>query len=604
MIKLSDYVIKRIAKEGVRHIFLLSGGGCMHLIDSVGNCKEIEYVCNLHEQASAIAADAYGQYTNNLGVALVTTGPGGTNAATGVAAAWFESTPCLFISGQVKSADLVGERGIRQMGFQEINIVKIMEPITKYAVTVMDPLTIRYHLDKAIYLARNGRPGPVWLDIPLDVQVAQIDEFVLEGFAPASVSAQEVQKDLVVDKVRQTIELLNKAKRPVLLVGNGVRLAKALPEFYEFAAYLNIPILTTWKAIDMFAQDDPMFIGRPGAIGQRGANFAQQNADWFMSIGARLDLGQTAYNHKDFARGAKKVIVDIDPAEIDKLDMSIDVRVPADAGFFIREFIKQVSLLNKDERLDWWQRCREWKSRYPVILPEYSKTSDGVNTYALIDSIAAEMSADDLLIPGVSGQCSEITMQAFQVKAGQRIYSSHGLGAMGFGIPASLAGCLASGGRRTICIDGDGGFHMNIQELETVRRLNLPVKYFVLNNRGYGSIRASQRNYFNGHFVASSFDSGLSLPDTLKVSAGYGIPTLSITNQGHLLEKIRQALRMPGPIVCDVLTPFDQPTQPRVSSRQTASGQMVSAPMEDLFPFMDRDEFRRNMIIPPIQSEF
>jgi acetolactate synthase-1/2/3 large subunit len=599
MMKLSDYVVKRIADEGVHHIFLLPGGGCMHLIDSVGNCKEIEFVCNLHEQACAIGADSYGQYTNNLGVALVTTGPGGTNATTGVAAAWLESTPTLFISGQVKRSDIVGDRGMRQIGFQEINIVKIMEPITKYAVTVMDPNSIRFHLDKAIHLARSGRPGPIWIDIPLDVQAALIDENSLEGYVPSIVDGQDQQQELS-GKVKQVINLINQANRPVLLVGNGVRLAKALPEFYQLVKTLNIPVLTTWKAIDMLADDDPLFIGRPGAIGQRGANFAQQNSDLFLSLGARLDQGQTAYNHRNFARAARKIIVDIDIAEINKLDMAIDVSVAADVGVFIRELLKHIHLVHENERTAWWQRCKEWKERYPVILPEYYDNPIGINTYALIDVISALMTPEDVLIPGVSGQCSEITMQAFKVKAGQRIYSSHGLGAMGFGIPASLAGCLASGKKRTICIDGDGGFHMNTQELETVQRLNLPVKYFVLNNQGYSSIRASQRNYFNNHFVASSFDSGLSLPDTLKVAAAYNITTLQIKDHVHLQEEVRQVMDMPGPVVCDVITPFDQPTMPRVTSRQMANGQMVTMPMEDLSPFLDRDEFHKNMIIPPL----
>jgi len=602
MIKLSDYVIQRIAKEGVRHVFLLPGGGCMHLIDSIGQCKDITYIANLHEQACAIGADAYGQYTNNLGVALVTTGPGGTNAATGVAAAWLESTPSLFISGQVKSADIVGDRGLRQLGFQEINIVEVVKPITKYAVTVMDPASIRYHLEKAIYLAKSGRPGPVWIDIPLDVQAAQIDEVNLKSFEPP-VDAAVQRREEISKKVRRAIELLNKSDRPVVLAGNGVRLAGVLPEFYELIKRLNIPVLTTWKGIDLFDENDPLFIGRPGAIGQRGANFAQQNSDWFLSLGARLDFGQTAYNHRLFARDASKVIVDVDEAEIRKLDMEVDVPVVGDAAEFVREFLRQLDQVEVKERSDWWQRCRDWKQRYPVILPEYHAASEGVNTYALIDVLSAEMTADDLLIPGVSGQCSEITMQAFKVKSGQRIYSSHGLGAMGFGIAASLAGCLASGGRRTICVDGDGGFHMNIQELETVRRLNLPVKFFVLNNSGYGSIRATQRNYFDRRFVASSFDSGLSLPDTLKVAAAYGLPTIDITGHDQLVEKVRQALAMPGPVVCDVLTPFDQPTLPRASSRQLPNGQMVSMPMEDLFPFLEREEFLENMIIPPVKSE-
>lgn len=602
MIKLSDYVVQRIVDEGVRHVFLLPGGGSMHLVDSVGRNQGIQYVCNLHEQACAISADSYGQYTNNLGAALVTTGPGGTNTVTGVAAAWLESTACLFVSGQVKSADIVGDRGVRQLGFQEINIVKVVEPITKYAVTVLDPMSIRYHLEKAIYLAKHGRPGPVWIDIPLDVQAAQIDENKLEGFMPPVLDYTGRQVEIS-EKVRQTIDLLNRSNRPVILAGNGIRLANAFPEFLQLTTTLNIPVLTTWKAIDFFDENDPLFVGRPGSIGQRGANFTQQNSDFFMSIGARLDFGQTAYNHKLFARAARKVIVDVDNAEIGKLDMSIDILANCDASEFISEFLRQIEHVQQNERSEWWQRCREWKAKYPVILPEYLNGTAGINTYALIDVLSEEMQPTDLLVPGVSGQCSEITMQAFKVKAGQRIYSSHGLGAMGFGIPASLAGCIASGGRRTVCVDGDGGFHMNTQELETVRRLNLPVKYFVLNNQGYGSIRATQRNYFNNHFVASSFDGGLSLPSTTKVAEAYGIPAVSITDYDHLVERVRAVLQMEGPVVCDVLTPFDQPTQPRVASRQLPNGQMVSSSMEDLFPFLEREEFFANMIIPPAEPE-
>ncbi len=602
MVKLSDYVINKIVEAGVHHIFLLPGGGCMHLVDSVGSSEDIQFICNLHEQASAIAADAYGQYTNNLGVALVTTGPGGTNAITGVAAAWLESTPCLFISGQVKRADMASARGVRQMGFQEINIADVVRPITKYAMTVLDPQSIRFHLEKAIYLAQTGRPGPVWIDIPLDVQAAEIDENALEGFKAEDVFAAENDVDLI-PKVGQAIELLNLAQRPVILVGNGVRLAKALPEFYQLVEYLNIPVLTTWKTIDLFAEDDPMYIGRPGAIGQRGANFAQQNSDWILTLGARLDYGQTAYSHANFAREARKIVVDIDPAEINKLETKVDIPVCANAGEFVREFLRQSESVKMRDISVWWHRCKMWKKQYPVILPEFWEEQGRVNNYVLVDVIAQEMSPDDLLIPGVSGQCSEITMQAFKVKAGQRIFSSHGLGAMGFGIPASLAGCIASGGRRTICIDGDGGFHMNIQELETVRRLNLPIKYFVLNNQGYGSIRTTQRNYFNGRYVASNPQSGLTLPDTLKVAAAYGIPTLQISDHRHLVERVRKVMEMPGPVVCDVLIQIDQPTQPRVSSRQMADGRMVSMPMEDLYPFLDRGEFEENMLIPPLHND-
>ncbi|MFC2038930.1 thiamine pyrophosphate-binding protein [Chloroflexota bacterium] len=400
--KLSDYVFQRVAEEGVRHVFLLPGGGAMHLVDSLGRCQGIEYICNLHEQACAIAADACSQYTNNLGVALVTTGPGGTNAITGVAGAWLDSNPCMIISGQVKREDLIGDRGVRQMGFQEINIVDTVASITKYAVTVTDPTSIKYHLEKAFYLARNGRPGPVWIDIPLDVQAAQFDETELKGFDPGEI-APPYKLDSLKQQVSEVIKLINDSERPVILVGNGVRLAKALDDFQKLIEVLQIPVLTTWKAIDFLPEEHQLFIGRPGAIGQRGANFAQQNSDCILVLGARLDLGQTGYDHGNFARAAQKIMVDIDAAEIKKMDMKIDVPVCADAGDFIRELFRQKSTIAVKDRSDWWIRCREWKSRYPVILPEYQNETEGVNLYTLVDVLSDEMAADDLLVPGSSG---------------------------------------------------------------------------------------------------------------------------------------------------------------------------------------------------------
>ncbi len=597
--KLSDYIIRRLAQE-VKHIFMLVGGGCMHLVDSVGRCKDVEYICNLHEQACAIAADAYGQYTNNLGVALVTTGPGGTNTITGLAGAWCDSTPCLFISGQVKRQDMVGSRGVRQMGFQEIDIIKIVSPITKYAVTVTEPETIKYHLEKAIYLAKTGRPGPVWLDIPLDVQAVSVDESLLEGFNNPTEIEKTLDTDFLKDQAYNTIQLISQAERPVILVGNGVRLAKAIDDFLEVAEILQIPVLTTWKAIDFLPEEHPLFAGRPGASGQRGANFAQQNSDCILVLGARLDLGQTAYNHRNFARAAKKIIVDIDEAEIKKLDMFVDLPVCADVGSFLRELLAQKSaILNKD-RSSWLSRCQQWKKRYPVVLPEYWDERNGVNNYVLIDVLSDEMQTDDLLITGSSGASSEITMQAFRVKKGMRIFNSQGLGSMGFGVPASIGGCIASNGKRTICIDGDGGFQMNIQELETVRRLNLPIKFFILNNKGYASIRSTQQAYFEGRFVGSEASSGLTLPDTSKIAAAYNLPFARITGHADIRQKIKQILERPGPVICDVEITENQFTAPRVSSSKRADGTMESKPMEDLWPFLDRDEFLSNMIISPL----
>lgn len=595
MVKLSDYVIRRVAEQ-VRHFFILPGGGCMHLVDSLGRCKDVEYVCNLHEQACAIAADAYGQYTNRLGVALVTTGPGGTNTLTGVAGAWLDSTPCLFISGQVKRADMVGNRGVRQMGFQEVDIIGLVRPITKYAVTVMNPATIRYHLEKAIHMAKNGRPGPVWVDIPLDVQAALLDETQLAGFDPGS-EMNEVSTGILTSQIGRSIELLNRSERPVILAGNGIRLANALDDFHEWIEMLQVPVLTTWKAIDFLGETHPLFAGRPGAAGQRGANFVQQNSDWLLTVGARLDLGQTAYTHHCFARAAHKTVVDIDIHEINKLRMFIDVPIKADAKAFIREFMRNGSKVAQRNRNGWTAKCKEWQASYPVVLPEYRDEKDWVNDYVLIDVLSDEMSGEDLLVPGSSGACSERTMQAFRVKEGMRILNSQGLGSMGFGIPAAIGACIASGGKRTVCIDGDGGFAMNIQELETVRRLNLPIKFFVLNNQGYGSIRATQRNYFDGRYVAISKESGLTLPDIIKIGPAFGIPSQRMENHVNIRGQVRDILQSEGPLLCEVMVSPDQVTAPRVSSRKLPDGSMESMPMEDLWPFLDREEFEANMIV-------
>jgi acetolactate synthase-1/2/3 large subunit len=598
--KLADYVMEFVADQGVRHVFLLPGGGCMHLVDAVGRAERLEFICNLHEQACAVAADAYGQYTNNLGVALVTTGPGGTNTLTGVAGAWLDSTPCLFLSGQVKRADLMGNRGVRQLGFQEIDIVRMAQPITKYAVTVTDPATIRYHLEKAVYFARNGRPGPVWIDIPLDVQALPIEPSSLTGFDAQRELPPAVDPDRLRSHVVETIRLFNAAERPVVLVGNGVRLARAEETFHKVIELLQTPVLTTWKALDFLAENHPLYAGRPGAVGQRGANFTQQNADFLLMLGARLDFGQTAYNHHLFARAARKVYVEIDPAEIAKLDMPLDVAACVDAGSFLSALLAERSRLVPKDRSSWLARAKELHARYPVVLPEYRADTQGVSQYVLVQVLSQEMAENDLLIPGSSGACSEVTMQAVQVKAGMRVFNSEGLGPMGFGIPAALGGCIASGRRRTISLDGDGGFHMNSQELETVRRLALPIKFFVLNNNGYVSIRTTQRNYFNGRFVASDPSSGLTLPDTSKIAAAYGIPTLQIHNHEELVPGVREALSRPGPVVCEVFVTPNQATAPRVSSAQKADGSFVTKPMEDLWPFLDREEFRRNMLVPPV----
>lgn len=598
--KLSDYIFQFIAAQGVKHVFMLPGGGAMHLVDSLGRCKDIEYICNLHEQACAIAAEAYARVNNNLGVALVTTGPGGTNSITGVAAAWLDSTPCLFISGQVKRDDLMGNLGVRQLGVQEIDIVSLIRPITKYAVTIMDSSSVRYHLEKALYLAKVGRPGPVWIDIPLDVQAASVEPEMLEGFDLKGIDIKFDQFNLE-KQISDVIDLINGSERPVILAGNGIRLAGAEKDFLDLVNQLNIPVLTTWLGIDLLPQSHKLFIGRPGSIAPRGANFALQNSDCLLIIGSRLDMALTGYAHDKFARAAKKIMVDIDSAEIRKIKTTIDIPIYADAKVFIRELLNRINKIKTKPSSSWLPRCQEWKGKYPVVLPEHRMHRGSVSTYFFSEILSDELSGNDLIVPGSSGNCVEIFLLVFKVKAGQRIFHNRGLGAMGFGLPASIGACIASGRKRTICVDGDGGFQLNIQELETVARLKLPIKFFVINNGGYASIRAMQMNYFQRKVGADS-ESGLTLPDIIKVAAAYGLSTMRIVDQNDLRNQIRNVLQLPGPVICEIMAIPDEIRAPRLSSRQRNDGMMISKPLEDLWPFLDRQEFLSNMLIQPLDE--
>ena len=595
-IKLSDYVFRRIAEEGVRHVFMVPGGGAMHLNDSLGR-SGLAYVCNLHEQASAIAAENYAKATGGLGVALVTCGPGGTNALTGVAGAWLDSTPCLFLSGQVKRADLASSRGVRSFGVQELDIVSMVRPITKYAATVTEPATIREHLDRALYEARSGRPGPVWLDIPLDVQAASVAPETQSKFeTPATGAAPDLEL-----LVRQTIRILNESERPVILAGNGIRLAHAEDVFDEVATLLDVPLLTTWLAIDFLPDADPRFIGRPGAVAPRGPNFALQNADFLLSVGARLDLILTGYAHERFARAARKVVVDVDPAELRKMGFPVDVPVAADAGDFLRELLRQKAALRTRDRSAWWSRCRDWRRRYPVVLPEHLDRTGPVSVYALSDALSDLLDEGDVIVSGSSGAGIETFLLALRVKARQRVFHTTALGAMGYGIPAAIGACLGSGSRRTVVVDGDGGFQLNIQELETVARLKLPITFFVLDNNGYASIRASQQNHF-GRLTGADATSGLTLPDVEAVARAYGLATARIDDQADLRRALVEILGKCGPLVCRVRVLPDEDRTPRIASKLRPDGSMVSTPLEDLYPYLSREEFRSNMIVPTLDE--
>jgi acetolactate synthase-1/2/3 large subunit len=589
--KVAEYVASFLEKKGVKDVFMLSGGFCLPLVDAIADSK-INYVCNLHEQAAAICAEAHAQYTNLPGVCLVTAGPGGTNALTGIASAWLDSIPMIILSGQVQSKDIKGAKKVRQIGFQEVDVTTLAQSITKCAVTVKNAKDIKCIMESAWHEATTGRPGPVWVDIPLDIQSAQINVDKLRSFQP-EIKCDRTKE--LQEKVTKFYQLLNSSKRPVILVGNGVRLANAEDNFLKLAKALNVPVLTTWKSMDFLDEKDPLYVGRPGLIGQRGANFSQQNSDLFISIGARLDFGQTAFNHENFARKAKKIIVDIDQSEIDKMGFEIECEVNFDAAEFIEEALKNVHLKEKSFS-DWFNICKNWHEKYPVVLQEYWDQKEYVNNYVIVDALSQVMKSTDLLIPGSSGACSEVTMQAFKVKKGQRIFNSEGLGSMGFGVPAAIGGCIASDNTRTICIDGDGGFIMNVQELETVRRLNLPIKYFILNNGGYVSIRNSQNKHFDKH-VASSEESGVTLPDIKRVAFSYDLRYHRLDNQKDIVENVRNILETPGPAICEVMMYHTHESLPRNSTYKKEDGTFVSLPMEDLLPLLPREEFEENMSV-------
>lgn len=601
MTKLSDYVMTFIATQGVKHIFMLSGGGAMHLDDSLGQCPDLTYICCLHEQACAIAAEAYSKQTGNLGVALVTTGPGGTNAVTGVAGAWLDSTPMLVISGQVKRADLKGESGVRQLGVQEVDIVSIVSPITKAAVTITDPGTIRYHLERALALARHGRPGPVWIDIPLDVQAATIDPTALRGFDASELPETGCPSDLS-EAVGRVVELLTSASRPVILVGNGVRLAGGYDLLQQVLEEIPVPVLVaTSLGIDLVAEDHPRFFGRPGPIAPRYANFTLQNSDLLITVGARLDMAMTGYSHERFARAAKKVQVDIDAAELAKMRTPIDLPIQADAAVFLGELLRQAKAAQISERHSWLERCRQWKARYPLVLNEFRERKDLVSLYHFTDVLCDQLEPAEIVVACSSGNAVELFHLVYKARAGQRVIHTRGLGAMGFGLPAAIGACLAAGGRRTICLEGDGGLQLNIQELETFRRLALPIKLFVVNNAGYASIRLSQSGYFQ-RLCGADATSGVTLPDLAKIAAAYDLPYTALTSHNGLVTSISDVLSRPGPAICEVFVPPEEPRMPRMTSYQKADGSMASKPLEDLWPFLDRVEFREQMLIPVIDD--
>ena len=599
MIKVSDYVMDRLAAAGAADVFLVPGGAAMHLNDSLGRHPMLSYVSTFHENAASTAAEAYSKLKNNIGVAMVTGGPGSTNALTGVVSAWVNSAPLIVLSGQVKTADL-NPGGLRQSGLQEVNIEAIVKPVTKYAATIRDASQVRYHVEKAIYLATAGRPGPVWLDFPMDLQGALIDPSCQTGFTPDEVPEPS---NLDTSSIEEIIGRWSAAERPIILAGVGVRLADAGDELLALAEKMATPIQTTWIGADLIAADHQLYAGRPGAFASRAANFAIQNSDFVLALGARFDFATTGFSRERFAREAFRVAVDCDAAEVAKLRGAVELGVIGDAGEFIRTLSANIKHPPESLRLrPWHKKIADLSRRYPIVTDDMRSTSSGVSTYVLVEKLADLLESCDVIVEGSAGVHSEIFFMTFDVKLGQRILADGSYGSMGYGLPAAIGTCIANNRKRTILVDGDGSLQPQLQELETARREKLPLKIIVVNNGGYSSIRVSQGRYFD-RLVGADTTSGLSLPDFSLIAGAYGIRYVRIEDSASLEAGLRSALAGDDLVICEVFVPAEEDRIPRLANLQREDGSMISKPLEDMFPFLQRDEFLANMVIAPILEE-
>jgi acetolactate synthase-1/2/3 large subunit len=602
-VRVADYIAQTLVDHGITDVFMITGGGAMHQNDAIGRHPGLRYVCCHHEQACSIAAQGYYRLTNRLAAVNVTTGPGGTNAITGVYGAWVDSLGVVVVSGQVKWETLVRSTGLplRQLGDQEVDITRLVEPITKYAVMVTDPATVRFHLEKAIHLARTGRPGPVWVDVPMNVQSAMIDPASLQAFDPAAEPALPSSATLDAD-VDRLLGLLRNAKRPVIYAGAGIRLSGAAEQFLSVAERLGVPVATGFNAHDLIPNEHPLFAGRPGTIGDRAGNFAVQNADVLLVLGCRLNIRQVSYAWQHFARNAFKVVVDIDAAELAKPTVSPDLAIHANVADVLSRLADREIPPVSDERRAWIEWCTERRRRYPVVLDEYWNGRSGVNPYCFADALFDELDGNDIVVTGDGTACIT-TFQAAKLRRGQRLFSDSGSAPMGFDLPAAIGACVGAGGKRVVCVTGDGSIMLNLQELQTIRGYELPIKIFVLNNNGYHSIRQTQRNFFPGNDVGSGPESGVTFPSFERVAYGFDLSFFRCCDHDSLAATICATLGSNGPAICEVVLDLAQPFAPKVSSKRLPDGRMVTAPLEDMAPFLPRDELLENMLVPVVESD-
>lgn len=595
--RLADYVATRI-NEFSDIVFMVTGGGAMHLNDAFGKSKMKIVYCH-HEQACAIAAESYSRITNKLATVNVTTGPGGINAINGVFGAWTDSIPMLIISGQVKRETLVStygdNGGWRQLGDQEVDIVNMVKGITKYSILLRDPKTIKYHLDKAIYLALNGRMGPCWIDIPIDLQAIQIDVDELQGFDPSEFPNDNFKN--INNEIEQLFSLIKKSKRPVFYVGSGIHSSKMKSNFQKIAELTGIPVVTAWNSNDLFEDNHPLYVGRPGTIGNRAGNFVVQNSDLVIVLGSRLNIRLVSYNWASFAKNAIKVGVDIDLKELNKPTCNYDYKFNQDLGSFIPALLNYLS--NKNELLDfsnWVAWGKQRLAKYPVCLDEYWLKDTGVNPYCFIDELSNFTKEGDNIICA-DGTACVTTFQAIKVKKNQRIFHNSGCASMGYELPATIGGYFSNPKQsRVICIAGDGSIMMNIQELQTISGLNIPAQIYILNNKGYHSIRQTQHSFFKDNIVGCGIDSGLTFPEFSKIATAFGFNYFSIKNHEELKSNLGNIMASEGRFICEIEIDLDQQFSPKVTSKKLEDGSMVTSSLEDMWPFLSKEELEINTI--------
>jgi acetolactate synthase-1/2/3 large subunit len=598
-IRVADFIAKYLADNEFEYVFLVTGGGAMHLNDAFAKERRITPIFNHHEQASSMGAEGYARIKNKPAVINVTTGPGCLNALNGVFGAWTDSIPMLVLSGQVKretKKSRVEHLKLRQLGDQEVDIINVAKPITKYIASLDNPEDVKYVLQKALYEATHGRPGPTWIDIPVDVQGALVEVNELKSFTPY----EPVQNLKLLNDIKLIIQKIKEAKRPVILSGNGVRLSNSIDLFFELSEKLKIPICSAWM-MDYIPADYLYFSGIQGTVGDRAGNFVVQNSDLVLILGSRLQIRQVSYNWENFARKAFKIHVDIDQGELDKPTLNSDLRICTDLRRFISLMVNELNDYQPtNEHTKWSEWAKSRKERYfPVTTNKHRKFADKINPYHFFDVLSEKLDSNWNIVAGNASACL-MSFPVIKIKHGMRMFTNAGSASMGYDLPAAIGAALADKTRNTLCIAGDGSIMMNLQELQTVVQMKLPLKIIILNNNGYLSIRSTQTNLFNQKFGESP-DSGLTIPDFVKIGSAFGIRSKKITSIHDIHPELDRFLHNTDAQILEVVVDGDQFFEPKLSSKKTKDGKMITAPLEDMFPFLERTEFHENMIIDPLE---